>query len=76
RLEPWVRVVAEAPEAMHGALVQSLTSRRGRVLDAEPGRVEAEVPLARMFGYATALRSLTSGEGTFGMEFDRFAEVA
>ncbi|MEM6931840.1 MAG: GTP-binding protein, partial [Myxococcota bacterium] len=34
RLEPWVHVVAEAPEAMHGALVQSLTSRRGRIRDA------------------------------------------
>jgi len=76
RLEPWMRVVAEAPEAWQGALIQSLTMRRGRVVDAQPGRVEAEVPLARMFGYATALRSLTSGAGSFTMVFDRFDEVA
>ena len=56
-----------------------LSSRRGHILGME-GRgnsqmVQAHVPLAEMFGYATDLRSMTSGRATYSMEFDHYAEI-
>ena len=71
-LEPIMRMEVECPESFQGAVTGDLTSRRGIVLgtDVRDGTaiIEAEVPLAETFGYATELRSMTSGQGTFSME--------
>jgi elongation factor G len=56
-----------------------LSSRRGQILGMEgkatSQSVQAHVPLAEMFGYATDLRSMTSGRATYSMEFDHYAEL-
>lgn len=75
-LSPLMTLEVVAPEAMTGSVVGDLSSRGARIegVDAEPGRgiVRALVPLTKMFGYSTALRSLTEGRGTFSMRFARF----
>jgi elongation factor G len=75
-LEPIMRVEVEVPEAYMGDVIGDLNGRRGRVLGMEMrGNLQvitAEVPLAEMFGYATTLRSLTQGRGTYTMQFDRY----
>jgi elongation factor G len=62
-----------------GDVVGDLNRRRGLIqgMDENPSGkvVNAEVPLAEMFGYATALRSATQGRATFTMEFERYAEA-
>jgi elongation factor G len=72
-LEPIVRVEVEAPMEYQGPVVGDLASRRGLIHGTEARQgtsvIQAEVPLARMFGYATDLRSATQGKGTFSMEF-------
>lgn len=72
-LEPIVRVEVEAPVEFQGPVVGDLSARRGLIHGTEARQgivvVTAEVPLARMFGYATDLRSATQGKGTFSMEF-------
>jgi len=72
-LEPIMRVEVEVPGEFQGAVAGDLASRRGLIhaADAKPDVTVliAEVPLANMFGYATDLRSLTQGRGTFSMEF-------
>ncbi|MDY7030150.1 MAG: hypothetical protein SVR04_17845, partial [Spirochaetota bacterium] len=61
-----------------GEVMSQLTSRGGLIesLESKVSRehVRAKVPLAQMFGYSTALRSITQGRGTFGMEFSHFAK--
>jgi len=78
-LEPVMKVELESPAEFHGAVVGTLMQRRGQVAGAheEDGfsRIEAFVPLAEMFGYATTLRSATQGKANFSMEFDRYAQV-
>ena len=78
-LEPLMRVGLEGPSEFHGAMVTTLVQRRGVVLgtteNAGFSEVEAEVPLAEMFGYATALRSATQGKAEFTMEFQRYAQA-
>jgi elongation factor G len=78
-LEPLMRVEVEGPEEFHGAIVGTLMQRRGTIVGSaeEDGfcRVEAEVPLAEMFGYATTLRSGTQGKAEFTMEFGRYEKV-
>ena len=79
-LEPIMRVEVIMPEEYLGTVMGDINSRRGHIegMDARPGgfqAVKAHVPLAGMFGYATQLRSLTSGRGNFTMEFDHYAEV-
>ena len=78
-LEPIMKVQVEVPDDYLGTVMGNLTSRRGILLgnDSIPGiqRINAEVPLAEMFGYATDLRSQTQGRGTFSMEFEKYAEV-
>ena len=78
-LEPIMAVQVELPDEYLGTVMGNLTSRRGILLGTEtkPGVqvVNAEVPLAEMFGYATDLRSQTQGRGTFSMEFKKYAEV-
>lgn len=78
-LEPIMKVEIVIPEEYMGDIIGDITSRRGRV-DGMEARgnaqlVRAFVPLAEMFGYATALRSNTQGRGTYTMVFDHYAEV-
>jgi elongation factor G len=78
-LEPIMRVETVVPEDFVGEVMGDLNSRRAQIegLDARASQqaVRAHAPLAEMFGYATALRSLTQGRGTFTMEFDYYSEV-
>ena len=75
-LEPVMKVSVEGPGEFQGAIYRSLMQRRGNVLgsteDGGFARVEAEVPLAAMFGYSTNLRSETQGKAEFTMEFSRY----
>ena len=72
-----MRVSVEGPSDFQGAIYRSLMQRRGTVLgsteDAGFARVDAEVPLAEMFGYSTDLRSATEGKAEFTMEFAKYA---
>ncbi|MCJ7596857.1 MAG: elongation factor G [Desulfobacterales bacterium] len=78
-LEPIMRVSVESPSEFQGNVMASINQRRGLIVSsAEDGvftTVEAEVPLADMFGYATTLRSLTQGKAEFTMEFSRYSKV-
>ena len=78
-LEPIMKVQVELPDEYLGTVMGNLTSRRGMLQGTEssPGVqiINAEVPLAEMFGYATDLRSQTQGRGTFTMEFLKYNEV-
>ena len=78
-LEPIMKVVVETPDDYLGDVLGGLTSRRGILqgTTAEFGiqKIEAQVPLAEMFGYVTDLRSTTQGRGTFTMVFDHYSEV-
>jgi elongation factor G len=80
-LEPIMKVEIVVPEEHTGEVLGQINSRRGNVLgmDMRPGNaqaVQAEVPLAEMFGYATELRSATKGRGVFTMEFTHYAPVS
>ena len=80
-LEPVMKVEVVIPEEFLGDVIGQLNARRGEILGMEmrPGNaqaVKAMVPLAEMFGYATALRSGTQGRGVFSMEFDHYARVS
>ncbi|MGB2271457.1 MAG: elongation factor G [Pseudomonadales bacterium] len=76
-LEPMMKVEVVTPEANMGDVVGDLNRRRGIILgmnESPMGKIiDAEVPLAEMFGYATDLRSATQGRATFTMEFDKYA---
>ncbi|MHB1516470.1 MAG: elongation factor G [Acidiferrobacteraceae bacterium] len=76
-LEPIMSVEVVTPEEYMGSVNGDLSSRRGVIQameEAPAGKiVRAEVPLAEMFGYATALRSATQGRATYAMEFTRYA---
>lgn len=78
-LEPIMKVEVNMPEEYLGDIMGDITSRRGRVdgMEARQGAqaVDAHVPLAEMFGYATSLRSSTQGRGTFTMQFDHYEQV-
>jgi len=78
-LEPQMSVEVTTPEEYIGGIVGDICSRRGKVLGMEmKGKqqvVSAEVPLAEMFGYATALRSLSSGRAVYSMHFEKYTEV-
>ncbi|MBE9029378.1 elongation factor G [filamentous cyanobacterium LEGE 11480] len=78
-LEPVMKVEVEAPEDFLGTVMGNLISRRGQIesQDVERGvaKVSTKVPLAEMFGYATDIRSMTQGRGTFTMEFANYEEV-
>jgi elongation factor G len=78
-LEPVMAVEVVTPEDYLGDVMGNLNSRRGRVEHLEPSgnaqSIQAKVPLAEMFGYATDLRSMTQGRATFTMQFDRYEEV-
>ncbi len=78
-LEPVMKVDVMMPEEYLGDVMGDLSSRRGHILGMEgkgtSQSVKAHVPLAEMFGYATILRSMTSGRATYSMEFDHYAEL-
>ncbi|MBI1295305.1 elongation factor G [bacterium] len=80
-LEPVMRVEAVVPDEYVGDVVGDFSSRRGQIegMDSRSTgatAVRGIVPLAEMFGYATTIRSMTSGRGTFTMEFDSYAQVS
>jgi len=77
-LEPTMKVEVTVPEEYTGSVVGDLASRRGMVQGMEPRgdgstSIRANVPLGEMFGYATNLRNLTQGRGSFTMEFERYS---
>ncbi len=80
-LEPIMKVESVAPDEFSGAIIGDLSARGGQIEGIETRGigmqgVRAMVPLAEMFGYATDLRSMTQGRGTFTMEFDHYDEVS
>ncbi len=78
-LEPVMDVEVVVPEEFMGDVIGDISSRRGKVLGmTSKGNaqvIEARVPLSRMFGYATDLRSRTQGRATYTMQFSRYEEV-
>jgi elongation factor G len=78
-LEPIMAVEAVTPEANQGDIMGDLNRRRGRIngIDNKNGLaiIKAEVPLAEMFGYSTAIRTLSSGRASYTMEPSKFEEV-
>ncbi len=78
-LEPIMKVTVIAPDDYLGTVIGDLTARRGQILgqEARPGaqQVDALVPLANMFGYATDLRSSTQGRGQYTMEPHSYCEL-
>lgn len=78
-LEPTMKVEVVTPEENMGDVVGDLNRRRGLILGMEESSmgkiINAEVPLAEMFGYATALRSATQGRATYAMEFSKYTEA-
>jgi elongation factor G len=78
-LEPIMNIKVTVPEAYTGDITSDLNTKRGRILGINPGDgasvIEAQVPYAELLRYATDLRSLTQGRGSFVMEFDHYEEV-
>lgn len=78
-LEPLMKVVVEMPSEFQGTVLGTLNQRRGIIVSTSEDRafstIEAEVPLAEMFGYSTVLRSATQGKAEFTMEFSRYTPV-
>ena len=78
-LEPIQDVEVTTPEEYMGEVMGDLSARRGRIEGMEPRGnaqiVRARVPLSELFGYATALRSLTQGRANYSMQFGRYEEV-
>ncbi|MGD8491853.1 MAG: elongation factor G [Anaerolineae bacterium] len=80
-LEPVMSVEVVAPEEYTGDVIGDLSSRAASITGIESRNgsgqsIQADVPLASMFGYATTLRSRTQGRGTFVMQFDHYAPIA
>jgi elongation factor G len=80
-LEPIMRLEVVTPEEYTGDVIGNLSSRRGTIEGLElrtdgVQSIKAQMPLAEMFGYATRLRSMTQGRGTFTMEFNHYAPVS
>ena len=78
-LEPIMKLEVVIPSQFLGDVIGDLSARRGRIEETYDRVnlkvIDAKVPLAEMFGYATSLRSLTEGRGTFTMEFDKYEEI-
>ncbi|OGZ18768.1 MAG: translation elongation factor G [Candidatus Nealsonbacteria bacterium RBG_13_42_11] len=78
-LEPIMKLEVVVPEEFFGEVIGDLSSRRGRIEETKDRLqmkvIDAKVPLAEMFGYATSVRSLTEGRGIFTMEFSNYEEV-
>ncbi len=78
-LEPIMKLEVICPEKFMGEVIGNLNSKRAKIFSTktrgEVKVIDAEVPLAEMFGYATILRSMTEGRGSFTMEFSHYEEV-
>src|SRR3989338_8345891 len=78
-LEPIMKVEVVTPESNMGDVIGDLNSKRGQILGmGDRGKakvVDAEVPLAEMFGYATQIRSMSQGQASYSMEFHHYAKV-
>jgi elongation factor G len=78
-LEPIMKVSIEGPAEFQGNALASINQRRGIIISTSEdntfSRVDAEVPLAEMFGFSTVLRSITQGKANFTMEFARYGKV-
>ena len=78
-LEPIMKVEVLTPESSMGDVIGDLNSKRGQIKEMRDRFgvkvIDATVPTAEMFGYATQLRSITQGRGSYTMEFDHFEEV-
>ena len=78
-LEPIMKCEVACPDQYMGDVIGDLNSRRGKIMQMEPQTsfqlIQAEVPLAEMFGYATQLRSLSQGRATYTMEFGHYEPV-
>ena len=78
-LEPIMKVEVVTPEEYYGDIIGDLNRRRGQIMGMEDGHsgkvVTAEVPLAEMFQYSTAMRSMSQGRATYTMEFAKYVEV-
>ena len=78
-LEPIMKVEVEGPAEFTGNIISTVNQRRGMIIGSteEDGfaRIEADVPLAEMFGYSMVLRSATQGKAEFSMEFARYERV-
>src|SRR3546814_11864461 len=78
-LEPMFAVEVTTPESFLGTVIGDINSRRGQIQAQEERHgdmvVNALVPLSEMFGYVGDLRSTTSGQASYSMEFDSYAEV-
>ena len=80
-MEPIMKVEVVTPEDYMGNVIGDLNKRRGQIEGQEPSRsgaiiIKASVPMAEMFGYVTALRTITSGRATSTMSFSHYAEVS
>ena len=80
-MEPIMRLEVVTPEESMGDVIGDLNKRRGQVEGMESSRtgariVKAKVPLSELFGYVTALRTITSGRATSSMEFSHYSEVS
>ena len=77
-LEPIMKVEITVPEQYYGEVINDISRRRGDITGesqrANAKVIEAEVPLAEMFGYVTDLRSMTQGRGNYVMQFDHYGE--
>jgi elongation factor G len=78
-LEPVMKMAVETPGEFQGGVLKTIMQRRGTVIGTTEEelfcRIEAEVPLAELFGYATDLRSVTQGKAEFTLEFARYTPV-
>jgi elongation factor G len=78
-LEPIMNVHITIPDNFTGDVMSDLNSKRGRVLGMSPGHginvIDAQVPLAEMLKYATDLRAITQGRGTYTMEYSHYEQV-
>jgi elongation factor G len=74
-----MKMEVECPEEFQGSVVGQVSSKRGMIVETETTNnmtiIIAEVPLAETFGYSSELRSQTQGQGTFSMEFAKYAPV-
>ena len=76
-LEPTMKVEVNVPDEYTGTIVGDLSARRGIIHGMEPRSgataIRANVPLGEMFGYATQVRNMTQGRGSFTMEFEKYS---
>ena len=78
-LEPIMNVEVMVPEQFMGDVIGNLNSKRGQIIEMRERKgtriIEAEVPLAEMFGYATEMRSMTQGRASYSMQFGKYQEA-